>query len=160
MHSGTAANSSINSSMADGDPIHIFERCSRAHVRGCLAKPALERSIEIRNVGKARRVGDIADLAPVVDRVAEQPVSQQQAMFENEARKRHTGQLEQMLNISRAEIATGCNPPKRHVRPCQTPKDFTFDGIEASRGKAAMGRKMGGVGIRAEAKRNEVEHML
>ena len=87
MHSATAANSSIYSSMADGDPIHIFERGSRANVRGCLAKPALERSIEIRNVGKARCVSDIADLAPVVDRVAEQPVSQQQTMFENEARE-------------------------------------------------------------------------
>src|SRR5258707_8055697 len=65
-----------------------------------------------------------------------------------------------MLNISRAEIAAGCYPRKLHVRPCKAPKDLTFDGIEASRGKAAMGRKMGDVGIRAEAKRNEVDYML
>src|SRR5256885_12122839 len=115
MLSGTAANSSINSSMAGGDPIHIFERYSRANVRRCLAKPALERSIEIRNVGKARRGRNIADLAPVVGRVAEQPVRQQQAMFENKAGKRRAGQLEQILNISRAETATACNPPQRHV---------------------------------------------
>jgi hypothetical protein len=96
-------------------------------------KSRLERTIEIRNVGKSRRRCDVADLAPGLHGLAEHSVRQQQALLEHEPCEECSGLLEEMLHIARAQPMARCHSTEPRIRLTEPAEDIRLDGIEPRR---------------------------
>src|SRR5262249_53390691 len=101
------------------------------------AEPGPERAIEVRNIGKARGRGDVADLRPFAFRLAQQAMGQQQTLLEDEAREGGSGQLEQMLDVARTEAVTGGNVRKPKLRSPEARQHLGLHSVEASCREAA-----------------------
>ena len=87
-------------------------------------------------------------------------MGKQQAVLEDEARERRSGQLEQMLDVTGAETMIEGNLCEPQVRSTETAQYLGLDGFQASGGKAAMTGNMGSITVRPETKPDQVEQML
>src|SRR5579883_1087563 len=124
------------------------------------AEAAAELAVEIGNIGKAGGMGDVADLAPPVAGVEQEPAGQQQTLLAEEFRKAGLGLLEQALRLAGAEAIFRRQRGQRQIGLGKIGHHVGAHQIKPGGGLAASAGKLRAIALGAEQEADQIDHVL
>lgn len=137
----------------------VFRR-RRPRVGGRKAEAAAKAAMEIREIAKARHVGDVDDLAFTQCWIGQEPLGFEQTLFEHEAREAVVVLLKERLHEACADPVAAGEVFDVERRIGQLAQDVGAQDIKAGAGEAVSAGMMGFVAIGAQEQHDEVEQML